>query len=41
MFEIYREELTHGGRRLVLETRRVARQANSKHCEPYGARVTR
>jgi ribonuclease PH len=36
MFEIYREELTHGGRRLVLETGRVARQADGAVWASWG-----
>ena len=36
MFEIYREELNHGGRRLVLETGRVARQADGAVWASWG-----
>ena len=34
MFQVYRKELDWGGRRLVLETGKIARQAD-------GARLTR
>ena len=36
MFEIQREELTHGGRKLVLETGRVARQADGAVWASWG-----
>ncbi|HKX08856.1 MAG TPA: polyribonucleotide nucleotidyltransferase [Stellaceae bacterium] len=36
MFQIFRKELTWGGRRLVLETGRVARQANGAVMATYG-----
>ena len=36
MFEIYREELNHAGRRLVLETGRVARQADGAVWASWG-----
>src|SRR6201997_3520147 len=36
MFEVYRKELMWGGRRLVLETGKVARQANGAVLATYG-----
>ncbi len=36
MFEVYRKELMWGGRRLVLETGKVARQANGAVMATYG-----
>jgi polyribonucleotide nucleotidyltransferase len=36
MFQIFRKELTWGGRRLVLETGKVARQANGAVMATYG-----
>src|SRR5579884_1065340 len=36
MFQVYRKELTWGGRRLVLETGRIARQADGAVLATYG-----
>ena len=37
MFEMFRKELMWGGRRLVLETGRLARQADGAVLASYGA----
>ena len=37
MFDIYKEELEYGGKKLILETGRIARQAQSAVLVTYGA----
>ena len=36
MFDIYKEELEYGGKKLILETGRIARQATSAVLVTYG-----